>query len=48
MPRQVILPPVDVTPEEIVEALFNYNPDDKEPQIPDVSDDDSDEWAAAG
>ena len=47
MPRQVTLPPVDATPEEIVEALFNYNPDNKDPQIPDA-DDDSDEWAEAG
>ena len=30
MPRPVMRPPVDATPEEIVEVLFGYNPN-KEP-----------------
>lgn len=31
MPRPVILPPIDATPEEIAEALFNYRPEDQAP-----------------
>ena len=50
MPRPVMLPPVDATPEEIVEMLFGYNPDKKpvQKQKNDENDDQDDDQPLAG